>query len=218
MTRIIASRFLLGLLTVACVAATADNAHALRYYERSAWMVGVGWGVGPGRLTNAENLTGDLADAAGASTEYKGGAAPSIRFGRMLGQKFMVDANWGDWLVEFGTDPTKIRRTLQSWGLALSLYPGDPLGPSGGIYLRGGAGLGLAGTGEKEAEQGVAQQRGQRHDDWGYSIFGETGYEFWISSTFTAGVNVAAYYFGIDGDLADSGWFTSFGIALNAHF
>jgi hypothetical protein len=136
----------------------------------------------------------------------------------MLGQHFMVDACWGEWLVEFGEDPVKYRRTLQSWGLALTLYPGNPLGPSGGIYLRAGSGLGLAGTAQKNAVEGEAQRRGERYDDYGYSVFGEGGYEFWITSAFTAGVNVAAYYFGIDGVYAESGYFTSLGLVLNAHF
>ncbi len=197
------------------------NAHSgLRYYERSNWMVGIGWSVGPGQITNPSTIPVDnFGEAANATDAYKGGAAPSVRFGRMFGgQHFMVDACWADWLVEFGEDPTKYRRTLQTWALAVTLYPGDPLGPSGGIYLRAGSGLGLAGTAEKEAIEGEAQHRGDRYDDYGYSIFGETGYEFWITSTFTAGVNLAYYYFGIDGAYVESGWFSSLGLALNAHF
>lgn len=182
-------------------------------------MAGIGWSVGPGKITNPSTVPDDnFGEAANATDDYKGGAAPSVRFGRMLGQHLMADACWGDWLVEFGEDPAKYRRTLQMWGLAMTVYPGDPLGPSGGIYLRAGGGFGLAGTGEKNSVEGEAQRRGERYDDDGYAVFGEAGYEFWITPTFTAGLNVAGYYFGIDGVYVESAWFSSLGLALNAHF
>ncbi len=211
---------LLALALVALsLAATHAHAGGLRYFERSNWMVGLGWSVGPGKITNPSTIPDDnFGEAANATDDYKGGASPSIRFGRMLGRHFMVDANWGEWLVEFGEDPTKYRRTLQTWGLSLTLYPGDPLGFTGGFYVRGGGGLGLAGTAEKAAIEGQAQHRGERADDYGYSVFGEGGYEFWITPHFTAGLNAAAYYYGIDGVYVESAWFSAFGLALNAHF
>jgi hypothetical protein len=182
-------------------------------------MVGVGWGAGPGQLTTPATIPDDTyGDAAKATDGFKGGAAPIVRLGRMLGERFMIDACWDDWLVEFGEDPEKYRRTLQTWGLGLSFYPGDPLGATGGIYLRAGGGLGLAGTAEKNSVEGVAQRRGERYDDYGYSVFGETGYEFWITSSFTAGLDASAYYFGIDGVYVEDAWFTSFGLILKAYF
>jgi hypothetical protein len=183
-------------------------------------MVGIGWAVGQGHLTNAANPSGDLSGDIdpGVTTAYRGGGAPSVRAGRMLNQTFMVDAYWGDWMVAYGTIPTKIRRSMQSWGLGLTYYPGNPTSPSGGFYLRAGGGIGQANTGQKEAEPGVAQKPGQRVSDYGYALVGEGGYEVWITPKFTAGLNFAGYYFGIDGDLVNTGWFTSFGFALNAHF
>ena len=218
---LVRSRQIAIVSVIAAISGLATSAHGggLRYFERSDWMAGIGWSVGPGKITNPSTIPDDnFGESANATDEYKGGASPSVRFGRMLGQRFMVDACWSEWLVEFGEDPTKYRRTLQTWGLGVSWFPGDPLSASGGIYWRAGSGLGLAGTGEKNAVEGEAQRRGERYDDYGYSVFGEAGYEFWITSSFTAGLNVAAYYFGIDGVYVESGRFTSFGLALNAYF
>jgi hypothetical protein len=217
---------LFGLVTAAfIIAGAAGPAHALRWYERPAWMVGIGWAVGPGELTNASSFTGEYEPEAlaflgepGATAEYRTSAAPSIRFGRMLGQTFMVDVYWGNWLVDMGEEPIKVRRTLQSVGMGISVYPGNPTGASGGIYLRGGAGFGFAGTGVKKAEQGTAQKRGDRHTDDGYAFFGEGGYEVWLTSSITFGLNIAGYYYGIDGDYVNTAWYSSFGFELNSHF
>jgi len=194
---------------LAVVALLAVDANALRYQPRPAWMAGVGLGVGRGSFT----------EVTGAADEYRNGASPNIRFGRMLGDHFMASVNYEAWFIEFGAIPIKIRRNLQNVALGLAWFPGDQMGPLNGLFLRAGGGLGWAGTGGKEAIPGQPQHTGEFVDDWGYGLFAETGYEFWVARDFTAGLGVTANYFDLDGEyFVDTAWFTAITINLNLYF
>lgn len=183
-------------------------ARALEYNTRPDWVFGVGWGVGRGAITDNEF----------GEAEYRDGASPHIRLGRMLGQSAMVGIHWESWLIEFGNEPIKFRRTLQNLALGITWFPGNPAGPSGGIFLRGGVGMGWAGTGAKEAEEGGKQEKGERLDEWGAGFFGEAGYEFWITQNFTVGLAATYNYFAINEVFVDSAWFTAGVLHLNLYF
>ena len=197
-----------GALLAGAIIVVAGDAHALRYHERPNWMFGVGWGVGRGSLTTSD----------GETVEYRNGASPHIRLGRSFGQHAMVGVHWQSWLIEFGEVPVKFRRTLQNLSLGFTWFPGNPNGSSGGLFLRVGAGAGLAGTGVKEATVGKAQHGGKRLDEWGVAAFAEGGYEFWVSHNFTAGLGFTYNGFDIGGDFVDTAWFAATILHLNLYF
>jgi hypothetical protein len=199
-------------LVLACVALVPD-ALAIRYQPRHDWMVGVGFGIGRGAF---DNLNGER-------SEYRSGAAPAIHVGRALGEHFMASVSYEAWLIEFGTSqpgfPEKTRRTLQNLALAFTVYPGNQRGASGGIFLRAGAGLGWAGTGFKEAVPDQKQDEGERYDEFGFGVFGEGGYEFWIAENFTTGLSATFNYFDIGGDLVvDKAAFAAVLLNLNLYW
>ena len=205
MLRCAARALVLGAVVIALC---AGDASALRYHPRPAWMAGVGFGIGRGTFT----------DPAGVESGYRNGVTPQIRVGRMLGQRSMVGLNYDGWLIEFGEVPTKFRRSLQNVALAVTLFPGNPKGPSGGLYLRAGAGIGWTGTAEVEIVPGGKQERGERVDEWGVGAVGELGYEFWISDKFAAGLVSGINYFDIGETIVDTAWFGSAALTLNLYF
>ncbi len=199
---------LLLALAAAALAAFAGNAFALRYHERPPWFVGVGYGIGRGTFV----------DPADEKSGYRSGVNPQVRFGRMVGRHFMLGANYTGWVIEFGNVPTKIRRSLQSAALAVTVFPGNPKGPTGGLYLRAGGGPGWTGTAEVEIVPGGKQEHGTRVDEWGFGAVGEVGYEFWITSYCAAGLIASYSYFGIDERIVDHAWFASGGCTFNIYF
>ena len=187
-----------GLAAIAAFA-VASPANALRLQERPPWMFGVGFGYGTAQLENGDDTV----------SEYRGGAAPLVRFGRMLSPHWMVSANWGQWLTELGEPPVKFRRSLQQLGLGVAYFPGDPSSPVYGLFFRAGGGLGWAGTGAKEAIPGEAQHKGERIDEWGVGVFGEAGYEFWITRSVTTGLMATYNWFDIQEDIVERAKFAS---------
>jgi hypothetical protein len=204
-----------GALGAAIIGLFAADASALRYQARPGWMFGVGFGYGKGRFT----------DPLGENTEYRMGATPMIRFGRMLGGHAMINFNYDAWLIEYDAEPgtisderLKIRRSLQNGALTITVFPGNPDGPSGGFYLRAGAGVGWTGTAQVDITTEEAQHHGDRIDEWGVGIVGEMGYELWVSDVFTVGMVGAYNYFDIGELIVDTAWFASAAFTLNAYF
>ena len=209
MKRILISITLASLLV--CLGGSAD---ALKYRERPPWMANIGIGLGKGTFDDVDDT----------ERVYRTGAVPQIRFGRMLGQNFMVNLNYEAWLIEFdqygdvSIEDAKVRRSLQNLALALTWFPGSPEGWSGGLYLRAGAGTGWAGTAVIPVIEDEAQEHGERHDDWGIGYLGELGYEFWISNNSTVGLNASYNYFDLDGDIVRTAWFSSLSLTLSLYF
>jgi hypothetical protein len=196
-----------GLAALAALALSSP-AEALRFQARPTWAFGIGYGYGTGQLDNGD----------GTESEYRGGAAPQVRLGRMLHPHWMVSLNWESWVTEFGQVPFKYRRSLQNLALGIAYFPGNPGGPVHGLFFRAGAGMGWAGTGRKAAEEGEAQHKGERLDEWGVGVFGEAGYEFWIARNFTAGLMVNYNWFDIGETVVDRAQFASVGTLINAYF
>jgi hypothetical protein len=141
----------------------------------------------------------------------------------MLGNHFQVGLSYEGWLTEFGNiepvGPDKWRRTMQTFSLAIAVFPGRPRGASGGIFLRAGAGIGWVGTGAKEVVQGEEQTEGEREDDTGWGAFGEGGYEFWTHQNATVGLSATFNYLDVSGDyFVSEAWFASLVINLNVYW
>jgi hypothetical protein len=171
-----------------------------------------------------ENVPGTLFyEYYGSSSTYKLGITPEIHFGRMLGERFQAGISYEGWMTEFGDVdvglPAQWRRSLQNLSLSFAVFPGNQRGASWGIFLRAGAGLGWAGSGVKKVIEGEAQGEGFREDDWGWSTFGEGGYEFWIHPNATAGLSATINYMNVSGDnVVTNGWFTSLVINFNVYW
>jgi len=197
-----------GVVAVLLLGLWVPAADAFRCQPRPDWMVGVGWGFGRGVFD----------EAAAGTTRYRDGGTPQIHVGRTLGDHAMVSADYESWFIEFGIPPTKYRRSLQNLALGLSWFPGNPNGPSGGIYLRGTAGLGWNNLGVVEVIEGEEQGNGERTDEWGVGFSADAGYEFWVSRNFTAGLGLSFDWLDIGGDIVDAGRFGCFVLNLNLYF
>jgi hypothetical protein len=190
------------------------EASALKYSDRRPWMANIGIGIG----------TGTFDDVDDTQREFRTGAVPQIRFGRMLGRHFMVSLNYQGWIIEFDQygdaeiDDAKIRRSLQDLALGLTWFPGSPESAWGGLYLRAGAGLGWSGTAVIPVEEGGKQEHGERIDDWGTGYLGEIGYDFWISDNSTIGLTACYNYLDLDGEIVRTAWFSATSLTLSLYF
>jgi hypothetical protein len=201
----------------------ASDADAIRYQPRPNWTVGVGFGVGQGEF---ENVPGTFFyETDGKTSHYRNGVSPVIHIGRMLGEHFQIGVSYEAWLTEFGSltsnpsEPDKWRRTMQNLSVAFAVFPGNQRGASGGVFLRVGAGLGWVGTGAKDVLEDEAQDEGEREDDWGWAMFGEGGYEFWVHSHATAGLSATFNYLDVSGDhFVTKAWFASIVMNFNVYW
>jgi opacity protein-like surface antigen len=193
----------LGLSTV-----LSSQALALEVHERSGWMLGVSIGFGRGNFENAD----------GSKSEYRDGIIPQYRIGKMLSSRVMLNFELQDWLIEGGRvdeagdeSVDKIRRSLQTWTLALAVYPGNPNNAWSGLYFRAGAGVGLAGTAFITLTEELEQVNpDNRKDDFGFGAVGSVGYEFWILKNVTTAVASSINYVSVsnsDDNLVDKAWF-----------
>ena len=207
-------RILISITLIAMLLCLGANAGALKYRERPDWMANIGIGLGKGTFDDIDD----------AERVYRSGAVPQIRLGRMLGQHFMISANYQGWIIEFDRNETvtledaKIRRSLQDLTLGLTWFPGRPEGWLGGLYLRAAAGTGWAGTAVIPVEEGEAQEHGERIDDWGIGYLAELGYDFWFANNSTVGVNASYTYFDLDGEIVQTAWFSSLSLPMSLYF
>lgn len=220
---------LVAVVTPAICTMAPAEALALKTQPRPDYMIGVGWGIGRGVFNTPE----------GDRQEYTEGGIPLIRFGRMIGSNAMLAINYSGWVIEysdstwdwvsdsdhhlFSSSPQdssviKNRRSQQQLALSLYWFPGNPVGASGGIYLRVGGGLGWAGTNELLIESDNPQGHGSRIDEWGWGVSAEGGYDFWISNNASLGLGVFYNYMSLKETIVDNGWFTGASMNFNVHF
>jgi len=201
-----------ALLLVATLVSPHD-ARALRTHERPNWLLGVGMGYGRGSFEGPGISSGS----------YRNGAAPQIQLGRLLGQHAMVGLVYEGWIVEVGgvgpdTVGIKFRRSLQNLAIGVTLFPGNPHGPTGGIFLRVAGGVGWAGTAGSVVIEGTPQHNAKRVDEWGLGASAAAGYEFRIAPSFSLGLGLGFDWFDIGEEIVDSGKFGALLMHMNLYF
>jgi opacity protein-like surface antigen len=201
---------LLGLLTVATVSAAPD-AWAFRDHTRTGWLVGIGYGGGAGQYTTG----------AGESIDTERGAAPQIRLGRTVARHWMLGANYEGWFHELGDVNEKQRYSLQNLALAATCYPGNPGDATGGLFLRGGAGLAwgrYAVVPLEEVDGVLTQMHGENTDETGLGFVLGVGYEFRVVEHCAVGLGASVNYVTIGKDIFDHGLYAPLAINVNWYF
>jgi len=193
--------------------ALASPAAAMHPHPREAWSVGVGFGYSDGNFEFGPELDG----VQGRSTT---GISPQVRFGRMLGQNFMLGLNYEGWVIEAGdvTQPDvdeRVRLSLQGVSLGLTWFPGDPHTAAGGFFVRGGAGFGWGRFVVSLIEPDLEQKQELAINETGLVLNTAVGYEFRVSRHFAAGASLNANYLDIGKDIFDRGWFFPATFVLN---
>ena len=221
---------LFTLLAIVVLGFVADAAYALKPHNRKRWLVGISLGVGPGKVSVLDPTAGDQVYY---NTDWQEGMTPGFRFGWIfVPNRLMLSFENKQWINEQGAPGAlenedriiKLRTNAQHYSLALTWFPGSITGPTGGIYLRGGAGWAnarftvLDALDEKD-EHGNTFEELFLNDDSGLALFGEMGYEFRIFSPFAAGVGVSYNYLDLpDGLIFKDAKTLAVGMTLNWYF
>jgi hypothetical protein len=199
-----------GMLTVAALGAAPD-AWAFKDHTRDGWLVGIAYGGGLGRFT-----TGD-----GQTLDAKRGATPQIRVGLRIAPRWMLGINYEGWLYELGNVEEKQRFSLQNVVLAASFFPGDPANASGGIFLRGGVGLGWGRHAIVPLEMvngEIEQGHGESTDESGLGLMAGIGYEFRVAEHCAVGLAASADYLSISKKIFDDGLYFPVAVNVNYYF
>jgi hypothetical protein len=195
------------LLTILLGAIPLEAAQAAHPHERDGWLIGMSYGYGRGRFAIGEAGDGDY--------EFRGGATPQIRFGRMLNSHLSLQMEYGGWMFEDGVIPLKARISMQNLVLAATWYPGNPETAWGGFYVRAGAGLGWASVALIELDEDLVQGHGSREDESGLGMQAAVGYEWRIAPVIAAGVGTGIQHLDIGGEIYEETTFVPVFLSLN---
>jgi hypothetical protein len=200
---------------------TAGSAAALGPHERDGWVAGMGFGLANAKLENVE----------GVASDWEQGVSPQIRFGRMIGRRFMVSFETKTWMDEQGAfydeagEPAlAIRVGLQNFNLLATWFPGAPESPAGGIFLYAGGGAAIARLTLFEPNAGGGDTGESEHqevynDDWGYGVTAGAGYELRIFKHLAAGASVSMNWQFMEGEgFFDQNRFVPLTMNLNWYF
>jgi hypothetical protein len=190
---------------VALIGLSAGVVSATEPHVRDGWLVGLSFGYTQG------NIKWGAGEDQG---NYRGGATPQIRVGRMVHEHLALGVDYNGWMLEKGEVPLKIRSSLQSVSGTLTWYPGKGgKTPLAGFYLRGGLGYAWAGLTFVEIDEEppekvpLEQEHGTRIDESGIAINFQLGYEFRLSRTFATGLGVGYNHLAIGRDIYDSAYY-----------
>lgn len=210
---------ILVMMAVFC-AALAHDSFALQKHERDGWVAGIAFGYGVSKIKSGESLN-DL------ESGWNQGATPRLGIGHMIGHRFMIGYEQCQWMEEQGLGEAAVRGSLQTFGLELNWFPGNPEGAAGGLYLRGGAGLAnarLALTPHAVGSEGSGGSSGdevthEKHmDEGGTSYMLGVGYEFRVAKPFAIGADLTGNYQVINKEFFGTNWFVPITVQLNWYF
>lgn len=195
-------------VALALASASSGVAHAFPVYPRQNWSVGIGLGLGRGEIEAPD----------GTTSEGLEGPSPQWRVSRKLGSHWALGVEYNGWFHETGDEATKLRRSLQFFGLAVNWYPGNPENAWSGLYLRGAAGIGFTrvATVYLNDEHEIIDQVAE--DDSGPGFVLAAGYEFWLARNATVGLGTSAAVASPDGEAVKSGWFSPLSFSFNVRF
>jgi len=197
----------------AALLSSAPRAIALEEHKRDGWVAGIGFGFGRAKFKGGEALNQ-------IDTGWQEGTTPRLRIGHMLGKRVMLGYEQFQWFDEQGFGTTAVRVSAQTFGAALTFFPGNPKGETGGIYLRAGAGFASARIAASEdAIGGVDSTHSEEHlDEGGTSIMFGGGYEFRIAKPVALGVDITAHHQSIKKEFFDTIWFVPVTMGLTWYF
>ena len=200
-----------GLLAL-LLAFQSRPAFALYEHVRDGWVAGIGIGLSKAKITAGSK-------ANHFETDWEEGTTPRLRLGHMLGKRAMLGYEQFQWVHEEGVGDGIVRVSLQTFGAAVTVFPGDPKHETGGIYLRAGAGFVNARAAFGKQPTGADSSHHEETIDEGgtaYMIGG--GYELRISKPAALALDVTANYQTIGKDFFDKAWFIPFTLGLNWYF
>ena len=203
---------LLGCLTLLLVT-PARPAFALYEHVRNGWIAGIGIGFSKAKIDAGPS-------ANHFETDWEEGTTPRYRLGHMLGKRAMIGYEQFQWSDEQGYGDAAVRVTMQSFGAALTFFPGNPKHESGGIYLRAGAGLSIARLAvSPHAIGGVDSTHTEDHvDEGGTAYMVGAGYEFRVAKPCAIALDLTANYHTVGKEFFDKAWFIPVTLGLNWYF
>ena len=204
----------LGFVSLAILTAgPLPRAFGLEPHVRNGWVAGIGFGFGRAKIIGGEALNR-------VESGWEEGATPRLRLGHMLGKRMMLGYEQFQWFDEQGLGPNAVRVSAQTFGAALTFFPGNPKGVTGGIYLRAGAGFANARIAvTPDALGGVDSTHNEEHlDEGGTTYLFGAGYEFRIAKPVALGADLTANYNVIRREFFDTAWFVPVTIGLNWYF
>jgi opacity protein-like surface antigen len=183
--------------------------------ERHHWVAGVAYGVGPANV--------DL-NSTEMETDWRRGASPQFRLGRMIGRHFMIGLEDRQWMDEGGIRDYKIRGNIQNVSLVMTTYPGRTTDWTSGFLVQLGAGIAHARISALKPIEGGQDEWGATYElvdkrdesGWGFVVGG--GYEFRVSSHFAVGVVATFNYLEFHDQIIDQARFIPGGLNLNWYF
>jgi opacity protein-like surface antigen len=190
---------------------TAHPAFALYEHIRSGWVAGIGYGWAKAEITTGDSLH--------LESLWEDGSTPHLRLGHMLGRHTMLGYEQFQWVHEEGAGDAVVRVSLQTFGAAITVFPGDPKHTTGGIYLRAGAGLVNARVAfGKLPSEADSTHHEETVDEGGTAFMVGGGYEFRISKPAALAFDVTANYHTVGKDFFDKAWFIPLTLGLNWYF
>lgn len=203
-------------LALAMVLSTSQDAWALKPHLREGFSLGVGVGVGPGKVSMFPGGEGGA-----VSSDWEKGVTPELRLGyAVIKNRLLVSVGNRQWLYEQGIlADDKLRINAQSWLLALNYYPANPQSMAGGIQIFAGVGLANARLTLLEPIEndpyGNKFEEIFKEDEGGTAYQVGVGYEFRLLRTVAAGVTVSYIYQDVGGEIFEDATAIPVNLTLN---